>query len=422
MSKTFKSLLGAFIVVLLTVCLALPVQALSNYQRKMYGQNNIIFYKPCGTEETVSAAETAASTQVTAYGQTVEDKFYYAFSSLFKDQTKTQKFFAYFLYISRFYNNQKISNWVTLFNINANPSDIDLENFLNYAVYSDDSVTNNLSNEKVNLLVAYLVYSAKSQLEELTLPEGDSDYDTYLEQAKAYTPQGSSSNAKSYPTNVTVPEDTDSSTAECANTILSTSVDPGTPSGEGVDYIVDIAIKASWPTNGQCKNAYGAMIPWTGPRKESECSNTLNDFGETIRKNSGTNTLQDCGKFVGAVIRYSKLDSSFPSGGVYRQMQHMESSSKWTKVSTDGQEFPITSLKPGDVLAYSEGQNAGATKGHIMIYIGSRTATTGSGSTVSVNVASASYNNWTPQVNKLRYMSSNSGKGIPYSVYRYTGN
>lgn len=198
-------------------------------------------------------------------------------------------------------------------------------------------------------------------------------------------------------------------------------VDPGTPSGEGVDYLVDIAIKSSWPTNGQCKDSSGNMIAWTGPRRDQACSNTINSFAETIRQNSGANTLQDCGKFIGAVVRYSQLDASFPKSGVYSQIQHMESSSKWTKVSTDGNEYPITSLKPGDIIAYSKGATAGATGGHIMIYIGSKSAVSSNGSTFSVNIASASYTHWTPQLNKLTRMSSPSSS-IPYSVFRYTGN
>ena len=229
----------------------------------------------------------------------------------------------------------------------------------------------------------------------------------------------------------TVPCDSE---ADCAqNTDPSDPTDPTTPTtpenpvdptiqaSTSAGKIVEVAIKASWPVNGQCKDTSGSYINWSGPRKDQACSSTTNDYAALIQSNSGVNTLRDCGKFVGSVIRYAGIDPSFPTGGVISQMNHMESSQKWTKVSTDGIEYKITNLQPGDILAYTQGKAAGASGGHIMIYIGSKTATSSTGQKFSVNIASASLNHWTPQLNKMNYMSSDQGKGIPYSVYRFTG-
>ena len=101
-------------------------------------------------------------------------------------------------------------------------------------------------------------------------------------------------------------------------------------------------------------------------------------------------------------------------------MNYMNSSNKWMKVSTDGQEFPMTSLQPGDVLAYSAG-NLGPTAGHIFIWIGEREVSGAAceNGKCKVNIASASYTTWTPSLNYLTRMSASfGGSSYPYSIYR----
>ena len=199
------------------------------------------------------------------------------------------------------------------------------------------------------------------------------------------------------------------------------------PASSNARKIVETAVKMSWPTSdGKCRNLSEVLIPWRTRSSggTQDCSNTLNDYARTVQSNFGGISLRDCGKFVGAAIRASGVDTSFRSAGVSSQMSYMRSSSKWTKVSTDGTAFPKSSLQPGDVLAYSSG-NGQATGGHIMIWIGNQTVScaAGSGGQCNVNIASASYQQWTPSLNYLsRMFTTTDDQQYYYEVYRYTGN
>ena len=195
---------------------------------------------------------------------------------------------------------------------------------------------------------------------------------------------------------------------------------------EGSKKIVETAISMSWPNaEGNCETFFG-LTAWK-PRADGgiqACSNTLNSTAKLAQKAVGGLSLRDCGKFVGAVMVYSQVDTDFPKVGVRSQMAYMNRSNKWTKVSTDGQVFSMSNLKPGDVLAYSSG-SGDARGGHIQIWIGNQTVKGSAcpNSTCRVNIASASYQTWTPSLNRLSRMSSSfNGTTYPISVYRLAAN
>ena len=218
------------------------------------------------------------------------------------------------------------------------------------------------------------------------------------------------------------------STDGVANTTASTSVScTGISSGSGgSNKIVETAIAMSWPnTEGNCDAFYGS-VAWK-PRADGgvqACSSTLNSVAKQAQKAVGGLSLRDCGKFVGAVMVYSQVDPDFPKVGVRRQMSYMNSSNKWTKVSTDGHVFSMSNLQPGDVLAYSSG-SGDARGGHIQIWIGNQTVKGSAcpNGACRVNIASASYQTWTPSLNRLTRMSSSfNGTTYPISVYRLASN
>ena len=195
---------------------------------------------------------------------------------------------------------------------------------------------------------------------------------------------------------------------------------------EGSNKIVETAIAMSWPnTEGSCESFYG-LVAWK-PRADGgvqACSNTLNATAKLAQKAVGGLSLRDCGKFVGAVMIYSQVDASFPKVGVRSQMAYMNRSNKWTKVSTDGQIFSMSNLQPGDVLAYSSG-SGDPRGGHIQIWIGEQTVKGSAcpNNTCKVNIASASYQTWTPSLNRLSRMASSfNGTTYPISVYRLASN
>ena len=201
-----------------------------------------------------------------------------------------------------------------------------------------------------------------------------------------------------------------------------------TSGSASANKIVDIAKQMSWPNaDGTCDSAFGP-VAWK-PRSSNNggvraCSATLTPVGKLAQQAVGGLSLRDCGKFVGAVMIYSQVDPDFPRVGVRSQMAYMNSSQKWTKVSTDGQAFPQTSLQPGDVLAFSAGPGD-PNAGHIQIWIGEQSVAGQAcpGGTCQVNIASASYTEWTPSLNfTTRMTTSYGGNKYHYSVYRFTEN
>lgn len=202
---------------------------------------------------------------------------------------------------------------------------------------------------------------------------------------------------------------------------------PTSPTGSASGAkIASVAISMSWPnTDGTCDGTFGTVAWRSRAAGGTEaCSNTLNPTARAAKSAIGGLSLRDCGKFVGAVMHYGQIDTSFPKVGVKNQMRYMNSSSKWVKVSTDGQAYPLSSLRPGDVIAYSSG-SGDARGGHIQIWIGNQTVAGKAcpGGTCKVNIASASYQSWTPSLNLLTRTSSTfNGTRYYHSIYRLASN
>ena len=199
-----------------------------------------------------------------------------------------------------------------------------------------------------------------------------------------------------------------------------------TAGSAAANKIVEIAKQMSWPNaDGTCDSVLGPVAWKTRASGGTQaCSATLTPVGKLAQQAVGGLSLRDCGKFVGAVMNYSQVDTEFPKVGVRSQMAYMNGSQKWTKVSTDGQAFPMTSLQPGDILAFSAGPGD-PNAGHIQIWIGEQSVVGKAcpGGTCQVNIASASYTTWTPSLNlTTRMTTSYNGNKYHYSVYRFTSN
>lgn len=206
---------------------------------------------------------------------------------------------------------------------------------------------------------------------------------------------------------------------------------PKTTEDHGAKLIVNFAIEAAWPNeNGQCRDGE-TYADWsiTGtsylPLPEG-CRSTVTDLAlskgfEDGWRGGASNNLMDCGKFVGFVLR-NTVDPEASSGGTWSQTNHMDATpSKWKKVSTTGQEFPMAMLQPGDILEYGD-RNGGSEDGHIYIYIGERRVKCGN-SECSVNIAEASFRGRSPYLRKKTntWYYFNDGSHAYYNVYRYIG-
>jgi len=220
---------------------------------------------------------------------------------------------------------------------------------------------------------------------------------------------------------------TDTTTDTSGTTPISSLTCAGITGGSAsTNKIVEIAKQMSWPSaDGTCDSVFGP-IAWKSRASGgvNACSDTLTAVGKLAQQAVGGLSLRDCGKFVGAVMIYSQVDPEFPRVGVRSQMAYMNSSQKWTKVSTDGQAFPQTSLQPGDVLAFSAGPGD-PNAGHIQIWIGEQSVAGKAcpGGACQVNIASASYTTWTPSLNYTsRTTTSYGGNKYYYSVYRFASN
>lgn len=224
----------------------------------------------------------------------------------------------------------------------------------------------------------------------------------------------------------TVPCDDNETDCSSTGTDSTTPGDPDTPVSPGAQGIVEFAMKYSWPdSNGQCRDG-NTYVNWSvsGTNIKPEgCKNTVNDLAKSKGYIDGYvqgKTLQDCGIFVGFVLR-NTVDPGAETWGTVRQATHFNNTSnKWKKVSTDGQVFPEAKLQPGDILVYGD-TSGDRTAGHIKIYIGEHTVKCGN-STCKVTTSEASYMGRTPYLNNPSNVTwYNKSKSIPYMVYRYIG-
>lgn len=256
---------------------------------------------------------------------------------------------------------------------------------------------------------------APSSYSELSETETSSAYSAFMNRLKY---------AKSTLAEVGDVTTADQTTADTTTSALSCT---GITSGSAAaNKIVDIAKQMSWPdSNGTCDSGFG-LVAWKTRASGgvTACSASLTAVGKLAQQAVGGLSLRDCGKFVGAVMNYGQIDTEFPKVGVRSQMAYMNKSTKWTKISTDGQAFPMTSLQPGDVLAFSAGPGD-PNAGHIQIWIGEQDVKGQAcpNGVCKVNIASASYTTWTPSLNlTTRMTTSYGGNKYHYSVYRLAAN
>lgn len=217
-------------------------------------------------------------------------------------------------------------------------------------------------------------------------------------------------------TDTTDPDDPGTSDADPSPSGGGDKGDPFTPAGSGAALIASTARAMSWPTSaGTCRNSAGTYVGWlpTSIDKSAPCQNTMSDYLKSLGLNS---LIQDCGKFVGTVMRRT-VDPNYQASGVKWQIPYMNRSSKWVKVSTDGQLFSMANLKPGDVIAFSENGH-----GHTMIWLGEQTVPCARGR-CQINVASSSFGTRSPSLNKITRMRqcTKSGECFIFQVFRWVG-
>lgn len=128
--------------------------------------------------------------------------------------------------------------------------------------------------------------------------------------------------------------------------------------GSGVDTsnLVQLAINSAWPW-AEYKSSYGSCSTYTncGSMFAMPSYITAKKIAEetTIVDNS-PGLLASCDRYVATMYKATGKDPNFPWGNVASQMNYMESSPDWEKVSCQARQ-------PGDVLA---------REGHIMLYLG----------------------------------------------------
>ena len=119
---------------------------------------------------------------------------------------------------------------------------------------------------------------------------------------------------------------------------------------------------------------------------------------KSIYGSAKVSRAMDCSWFVGDLIRYLKIDSSFPHGGSSSITNYLAKTSRWIEVENLGN---TSNLKPGDIFAID---------GHIMVYVGSYGGKFG-------NAVGASKNSWVARVHNIYYAQYNSGAA--FRIFRY---
>ena len=172
--------------------------------------------------------------------------------------------------------------------------------------------------------------------------------------------------------------------------------------------IAEKAVQLAWPVqeNGTCVDGSGNEVDWDSS-KESCYHNPRDAYQEAYDRYQMEGNLDDCGHFVSTVVHAAEVDSDYPKSGSANMGPHMDSSSKWEKVSASSE----SDLKPGDILWYS---GSGAS-GHIEIYVGSYGGKYGT-------VASASMDMYVGIIKGLRANMERQGeKATVYRLVPQTG-
>ncbi len=217
---------------------------------------------------------------------------------------------------------------------------------------------------------------------------------------------GSLSNEDSENSNAETSEsDSDSGNPEPENTQPETEV--LITSSAVADKIAETAVKMAWPytsgaNTGYCKSSSGSLVKWNSKSKPKECASSLKEENaamlSSIYGSASTSRAMDCSWFVGDLIRYLKIDSSFPHGGSSSITNYLAKTQKWVEVQNLGN---TSNLKAGDVFAID---------GHVMIYVGSYGGSYG-------NAVGSSKNSWVARLHTIYYNQYSSGAA--FRIFRY---
>ncbi len=173
------------------------------------------------------------------------------------------------------------------------------------------------------------------------------------------------------------------------------------------DKIAETAVKMAWPytsgaNTGYCKTSSGSLVKWNSKSKPKECASSLKEENaamlSSIYGSAKVSRAMDCSWFVGDLIRYLKIDSSFPHGGSSSITNYLAKTQKWVEVRNLGN---TSNLKAGDVFAID---------GHVMIYVGSFGGSYG-------NAVGASKNSWVARLHTIYYNQVSSGAA--FRIFRY---
>ena len=180
-----------------------------------------------------------------------------------------------------------------------------------------------------------------------------------------------------------------------------------TTSSSVANKIATTAVSMAWPyssgaNTGYCKNSSGSLVKWNTKNKPTECASVLKEENAAMLKSiygsAKTSRAMDCSWFVGDLIRYLGIDSSFPHGGSSSITNYLAKTSRWIEVQNLGN---TSNLKPGDIFAID---------GHVMIYVGSYGGKFG-------NAVGASKNSWVARVHNIYYNQYSSGAA--FRIFRY---
>ncbi|MBQ3309135.1 glucosaminidase domain-containing protein [Candidatus Saccharibacteria bacterium] len=153
--------------------------------------------------------------------------------------------------------------------------------------------------------------------------------------------------------------------------------------------------------NGQAIADKAIELAWPDNNHRNEVKPAFAEAAKSLGNNPTLSWSQDCGHFAGVVIR-SSVDSEFPASGTSSMNSYLSSSPKWQKIDNTGS---TSNLEPGDVFVVTAGGGSGY--GHIIIYTGAS----------GKNAAAASLNMYTGKVTNIKFSDS---RGT-YNIYRYIG-
>ena len=212
-----------------------------------------------------------------------------------------------------------------------------------------------------------------------------------------------------------------------------------TTSTTKAEKIAEVGVMMAWPYSdpstdgskvGKCVNGNGNLINYGKTQAKCDTNNNYNPKTCCAGSMKPQNTMvltangikpkkqkvwaKDCGKFVGAVIKYAGVDPNFPTyytGSIYSYLskEAKKSDGKWIEIKNQGN---TRNLKPGDVFVYPSGRG---DTGHTMIFVGNKGYNNGS---TQFNMVEASLNKRVARSTTATFNLGYNGKRVKYYIYR----